>query len=111
MRTHFQTIKLSNHDLAGHDAPQFELLYGWPRFLDLLRSQLTLAILATLITLSLMLVFHQIVLGAVAQGELRQQARTLQSQALWRCNSSPDTHGRDNCLRQVKAMDGAEASL
>lgn len=108
MHTHFQTIKLSNHDLAGHDAPQFELLYGWPRLLDLLRSQFTLAVLAALITLSLMLVFHQVVLGAVAQGELRQQARNLQSQALWRCNNSPNSNGRDNCLRQVKAMGGAE---
>lgn len=111
MNTHFQTIKLSDHDLTGHDASQSELLYGWSRFLDLLRSQLTFAVLATLITLSLMLVFHQVVLGAVAQGELRQQARNLQSQALWRCNSSPDTHGRDNCLRQVRAMDGTETSF
>lgn len=103
MNTNFQTIKFSNHDLGRHDASQFDLLCGWPRFLDLLRSQLTLAVLAILISLSLMLAFHQVVLGAVAQGEFRQQVRSQQSEEFWRCNSLRVLAERDNCLRQFNA--------
>lgn len=111
MNTNFQTIKFSNHDLDGHDASQFDLLCGWPRFLDMLRSQLTLAVLAILIILSLMLVFHQVVLGAVAQGEFRQQARNQQSKEFWRCNSLRVPGERDNCLRQLNATVSAGTSM
>jgi hypothetical protein len=109
MQTKFQTGTLSNHDLASPDAVQFERLCGWPRLLDLSRSQRTLAVLATLITLVLMLAFHQVVLGAVAQGESLQQARNLQSQAFWRCNRLLSPVERDNCQFRINAEVSASA--
>jgi len=103
MNTNFQAIKISNHSLGSQDDSQLVLLSGWHRFVDMLRSQITLAVLAILITLSLMLLFHQVLLGAVAQGELRQKARNQQSEVFWRCNSMGAAAERDNCLRQFNA--------
>ena len=111
MNTNFQATKISNRSLGSQDASQLALLSGWPRLVDMLRSQITLAVLAILITLSLMLLFHQVLLGAVAQGELRQQARNQQSEVFWRCNSMGATAERDNCLRRANATVRAEGSL
>jgi hypothetical protein len=111
MNINFQAIKTPNRCLGSQDASPLALLSGWPRFFDMLRSQITLAVLAILITVSLMLLFHQVLLGAVAQGELRQQARDQQSEVFWRCNSMGATAERDNCLRQFNATARAEGSL
>jgi len=110
MGTNFQTGKYPNHDLGGHDAAPFELPNGWTRLMDLLRSQLTLMLLAFMVTLALMLVFHQVVLGAMAQGELRQQTRDQQSKEFWRCNGLQVSDQRDQCLRQFNAAPGAQTS-
>ncbi|PJB46098.1 MAG: hypothetical protein CO105_02410 [Comamonadaceae bacterium CG_4_9_14_3_um_filter_60_33] len=65
--------------------------------------QTTLAVLAILATLGLMLAFHQVVLGAVAQGESFQQARNLQNAAIGRCHGLRNPVERDNCLFLIKA--------
>lgn len=111
MNTNFQTIKFSNLDLTGHVPSQLDLLEGWPRLSALLSSQTTLAVLAILTTLALVLAFHQIVLGAVEQGKLLQQARDLQSETLLRCNGLRGTIARDNCLRQSDHRASAGAPL
>ena len=71
----------------------------------LLRSHTTLAALAILATLGMMLAFYQVVLGAVVQGESLQQARNQQSEAFWRCNGVRGSIERDNCLRQTHPKD------
>ena len=64
---------------------------GWPAAL---RSPLAHAILATLAMLGLLLAFHQVVLGAVQQGELRRKATAMQADAAWRCNAMPGARSR-----------------
>ncbi len=106
-----QTIKFSNPDLPGQDPSQPDLLEGWPRLSAWLSSQTTLAVLAILSTLILALAFHQVVLGAVEQGKLLQQARNLQLEASLRCKSLPSATTRDHCLRQHSPMAIADAHL
>lgn len=106
-----QTIKLSNPDLPGQDPSQLDLLEGWPRLSALLSSPTTLAVLAILSTLVLALAFHQIVLGAVAQGKLLQQARDLQIEATLRCKGLSSAIARDHCMRQPHPMAIVEARL
>jgi hypothetical protein len=111
MNPNLQTIKFSNPDLPWQVPSQLDLLEGWPRLSALLSSKITLAVLAILATLVLMLAFHQIVLGAVDQGKLLQQARNLQSEASLRCKALPSSTARDHCLRQPRPMAVAKARL
>lgn len=104
MNTNVQTIKFSNPDLPSQVPAQLDLLEGWPRLSALLSSQTALAALAILSSVILMLAFHQIVLGAVEQGELLQQARNVQSEASLRCKSLRSATERDRCLRQPQPM-------
>lgn len=101
MKTTFQTNKFLNHELDHHDATA----------LVLLRSRTTLAVAAILTILGLMLAFYQVVLGAVAQGESLQQARNLQSAAVWRCYRLLSPVERDNCQFRINAEVRPEASL
>ena len=55
-------------------------------------------VLATLALFGLLLAFHQVVSGAVQQGELRRTANAMQAQATWRCNALADMRLRENCL-------------
>lgn len=111
MNSNCQTIKLSSHDLNHHDGSQLVLQHGWTRMAALLRSQTVLAALAVLATLGLMLAFHQVVLGAVVQGESLQQARNLKSAAIWRCNRLLSPVARDNCQFRINAEVRVEAAL
>lgn len=111
MNSNCQTIKFLNHDLDHQDRSQVVSRHGWTRVPALLRSQTTLLVLAILVTLGLMLTFHQVVLGAVAQGESLQQARNLQSAAVWRCNGLRGSTERENCLSQVHPNGSIGASL
>jgi hypothetical protein len=86
---------------------------GW---LTTLRPSLSYVVLATLAMLGLLLAFHQVVLGAVHQGEMRRKATAMQTEAAWRCKVLPATRLQEGCLLQLKATppvrDGAtEANL
>lgn len=109
MNPNLQTIKFSNPELPGQDSSQGDLLEGWPRLSVLLSSQTTLVVLAILATVVLVLAFHQIVLGAVEQGKLLQQARNLQSEAFFRCKSLRSATARDQCLREPHPVALTEA--
>jgi len=71
---------------------------GWP---DALRLPLGQTILATLAGLGLLLAFHQVVLGAVQQGDLRRKATAIQAEAAWRCNALSGARSREICLMQL----------
>jgi len=73
---------------------------AWPAAL---RSPLSYAVLATLALLGLLLAFHQVVLGAVQQGELRRKATAMQADAAWRCNALLVARSREGCLVQLNA--------
>jgi hypothetical protein len=75
--------------------------YGWPASV---RSPLWSALLATLTILGLLLAFHQVVSGAVQQGELRHQASVLHSEATWRCKAMGSLRASESCLSQLKAL-------
>lgn len=103
MNAHLKTISPSAHNLGGQDAFRFNLLVRRPTLLVLLRSQAALVALAVFAILGLMLAFHQVVLDAVARGESLQQARNLQSQAVWRCDRVSIPAARADCLRRANA--------
>lgn len=56
-----------------------------------------------LVVAGLLLVFHAVATQAVTQSVLRQQARSAQSQALWRCKLLSEVSARQACLRDMAA--------
>lgn len=70
----------------------------WPHAL---RLPLGHAILALLAGLGLLSAFHQVVLGAVQQGELRRKTAAMQAETAWRCNFLSGTRSRELCLAQL----------
>lgn len=65
------------------------------------RSAVWRGILATLIIIGLLASFHQVVQGAVQQGELRRKATAMQVEAMWRCNALQSLVVRADCLLQL----------
>ena len=59
--------------------------------------------LAVLVVVGLLMVFHAVATQAVNQSVLRQQARSAQSQALWRCKLLSEVAARQACLRDLAA--------
>lgn len=72
----------------------------WP---DALRLPLGHAAQALLAGLGLLLAFHQVVLGAVEQGELRRKTAATQAEAAWRCNALSGARSREICLVLLNA--------
>jgi hypothetical protein len=72
----------------------------WPQALRLPPGHALLALLAGL---GLLLAFHQVVRGAVQQGELRGKTAAMQSETAWRCNVLSGTRSREICLVQLNA--------
>jgi hypothetical protein len=60
-------------------------------------------LLATLTSAGLLLTFHQVVDGAVKQGERRREATATRTEAVWRCNALPGDHKRRDCLAALTA--------
>jgi hypothetical protein len=59
-------------------------------------------ILAALAAVGLLVAFHQVVRGAVQQGELRRLASAVHAEAVWHCNALRGSHMRDSCLLQAR---------
>jgi hypothetical protein len=72
---------------------------GWPGFLG------------ALVVVALQLSFHQVVRGAVRQGDLRRELVALHSAAGWRCNAMHDRVGRDSCVARLNATPADPAAL
>ena len=68
-------------------------------------------IVAMLGIIGLLLTFHQVVLGAVQQGELRRQATATHAEATWRCNALQGLRASDTCLMQLNAAAPGYAML
>ena len=62
--------------------------------------------------LALLLAFHQVVSGAVVQGESRRQATAALADATWRCKALRSGDDSRECLAQLQAQSGTvKASL
>jgi len=60
--------------------------------------------LAALAAVALLVAFHDVVRGAVRNGELRRVATAVHADTVWRCNALRGQSVRDDCLvegRQV----------
>jgi hypothetical protein len=66
---------------------------------------------AALIVVFLLLAFHQVVRGAVHQGELLRMATASHSEAAWRCSALSGLRVRESCLAQLNAPPHDEAAL
>jgi hypothetical protein len=62
-----------------------------------------IGIVAALVVVGMLLVFHSVVQGAVRDGEFRRQADITQATATWRCGLLRDLSARDSCLSQTSA--------
>ncbi len=82
----------------------YALPWGW-------RSPVWPVTLATLVIFGMLAAFHEVVRGAVLQGEQQRKASALQVEANWRCNTVKDLRARDNCLWQLNTAAYAEAGL
>ena len=77
---------------------------GWARMANELHSPLWLAVLASLVILGMLMAFHQVVHGAVQQGQLRHKTNALQAGAIGRCHILPGRDASDRCLLQLSAL-------
>lgn len=67
--------------------------------------------IAVLTVLFLLLAFHQVVRGAVQQGELLRMATATHSEGVWRCSSLRGQRVRESCLAQMNAAPHDDAPL
>ena len=97
---------------AAHSDLQRQLQTWWARLPEPVRAPAWPAIFASLIILALLLAFHQVVRGAVQQGEVLRMATATHADAVWRCNALQGHRMRESCLAQLNAppRDSAMAS-
>jgi len=62
-----------------------------------------LVVLAALSMFALLVLFRQVVSGAVDQGQLRHEATARHSAASWRCTALRSMRQRDDCLAELNA--------
>lgn len=88
-----------------------QLPLWWHRLPVGVHSPIWPGILAALIILGMLTVFHQVVHEAVQQSELRHKATALQAEATQRCNSLQGPHASGSCLLQLNATTHGNALL
>ena len=67
--------------------------------------------LATLASVALLMIFQQVVSGAVRDGESRRIAVALRADAVWRCNTLHGSSLRDGCVARLDAGPRGEIAL
>ncbi len=77
----------------------------WSDLLTGAHSPFWPGMLAAMTILGLLLAFHQVVSGAVLQGELRLQAVALHANATSRCNRMGNVRDNKTCLSQLAALE------
>ena len=73
---------------------------GWPW----VRSAAWSRFAGTLAILGLVVTFHQVVRGAVQQGEVRRQATAAHAEAVWRCRTLRGQGVRVDCLLRLNSV-------
>ena len=74
------------------------------------RSHLWPWMLAILTIFGLLWAFHQVMRGAVLQGELQRKASAVYAEARWRCNAARGPSLRDSCVMQLTASHEEDAT-
>jgi hypothetical protein len=74
----------------------------WHLVQQWLLQPLRAAIISMVMAFALLLLFQQVVAGAVAQGELRQRASAAEHEGVWRCKPMQDQVHRAACLERSK---------
>lgn len=64
------------------------------------RSSVWPKVLGAILILGLLMTFHQVVSGAVQQGELLRKSSALKAEATWRCST---VRSRDSCMQSFNA--------
>ena len=80
-----------------------QLHLWWHRLPVATHSPVWPGLLATLAFLGLLLAFHQVVRGAVQQGELRRATTAAHAAATWRCAGLGAPGLRERCLAELNA--------
>jgi hypothetical protein len=75
----------------------------WQSMQQRLRQPLWAAIISMVMAFALLLLFQQVVVGAVAQGERRQRASAAEHEGVWRCKPMQDQVHRAACLERSKS--------
>jgi hypothetical protein len=73
------------------------------RLVEVTHPGLWSGILATLTSAGLLLAFHQVVDGAVKEGEQRREATATRAEAAWHCSALPGDRSRRDCLAALSA--------
>ena len=76
------------------------------RPIEVMHPGLWSGILATLTSAGLLLAFHQVVDGAVKQGERRREDIATRAEAMWHCNALPGDRNRRDCLAALAPREG-----
>ena len=111
MPTIIPPFKLSNHQPDGSHALGSNLKQWWHALPIGLGSLIWSGLVTTLIILGMLLAFHQVVIDAVQQSELRHQAIALEAEASWRCNTLRGPSAVGSCLAQLKLAAPASAAI
>ncbi len=67
-------------------------------------SRPVLGVLATVVTLGMLMAFHAVVRGAVQSAESRHKALAVQAGAVQRCKMLRDLPARSSCLQQADVV-------
>ena len=78
-----------------------QLSLWWQRLPAGVRSPVWPATLATLVIVGMLLAFHQVVSGAVQQGEMRRKTTAMHVEANWRCGAARGLRASDDCLQRL----------
>lgn len=109
--THLRTSVTSPDDQVGDlAARQFTPQQGGYRLPVGMQTTVWLIILGSLIILGMLMAFHQVVHGAVQQGDLRNRTNALHAEATWRCKILPGRDASDGCLLQLASQRGDQTA-
>ena len=98
-------FNLLDGEVGGYATLQREL-QRWQRRLQVsVRSPVWPVILSIFIVFGLLLIFHQVVLEAVQQSELRRKANALHIEATWRCNALRAPRASYSCLLRLNSAE------
>lgn len=91
-------------------ARQRMLQQWWSRLPAGLQTPVWPIILGSLTILGMLMAFHQVVHGAVQQGELRHKTNALHAEATGRCKILPGRDASDGCLSQLASQRGDQTA-
>lgn len=103
MHKTFPRFKVQGEMRGGFSAHLIAPHRRWYDVVFAVRPLVWQAILAAVLTAGLLLAFHQVVQGAVLQGEVRRQAFATHTMETSRCNTLGEAGATSSCLLELKA--------